>query len=166
MFLEILIEEVLVQQEFNFNNTTMFFKKFKRNKYNNTKTEIDGILFDSKKEANRYVFLKSLEAGGKIKDLELQKKYILIPSVTEDYKVELKTKTVVKTRVKQKAITYKADFVYTVVKTEETIVEDVKSSPLAAAQDKAFVLKKKMMLALLGIEVTEVYTANYMSWAE
>ena len=35
-------------------------------KYRNTKTEVDGILFDSKKEAARWLELKALEAAGKI----------------------------------------------------------------------------------------------------
>lgn len=137
-----------------------FFKKRVR-KYNNRKTVVDGIVFDSKKEAKRYLFLKGLQDKGWIRELELQVKYILIPNVTEEYEVELKTKTVTRTRVLQKAITYKADFTYVVQDRENEceffVVEDVKSSPVAAAQDKAFTLKKKMMFALLGIKVNEVY---------
>ena len=47
------------------------------NKYKNKKVVIDNILFDSKKEANYYTYLKLLEKAGKIKNLELQKKFIL-----------------------------------------------------------------------------------------
>lgn len=41
-------------------------------KYNNKKTIVDGITFDSIKESNRYIELKALERIGEIKDLELQ----------------------------------------------------------------------------------------------
>ena len=42
------------------------------NKYFAKKTTIDGITFDSKKEAKRYSDLKLLEKAGKISDLEIQ----------------------------------------------------------------------------------------------
>ena len=48
------------------------------NKYHNKKTEVDGIIFDSKKEANRYIELKMLERAGKIHDLQLQVKLHLL----------------------------------------------------------------------------------------
>lgn len=47
-------------------------------KYKAIKTEVDGIKFDSKKEAKRYQELKLLEKSGKIKDLQLQVPYIII----------------------------------------------------------------------------------------
>ena len=43
-------------------------------KYRSKRTVIDGITFDSKKEANRYCELKLLEKSGEIKNLDLQKK--------------------------------------------------------------------------------------------
>lgn len=43
-------------------------------KYKAKKTKVDGITFDSKKEAERYRQLKMLENAGHISDLELQKK--------------------------------------------------------------------------------------------
>lgn len=49
------------------------------NKYNAKKAEIDGITFDSKKEARRYAELKLLLRGGEIRDLRLQVEYELIP---------------------------------------------------------------------------------------
>ena len=51
-----------------------------RNKYGNKKTVVDGITFDSRKEAKRYQELKLLEKAGEIKDLRRQVKYELIPS--------------------------------------------------------------------------------------
>ena len=50
------------------------------NKYNAVKVNVDGITFDSKKEAERYSELKLLERCGAISDLELQVEYKLIPS--------------------------------------------------------------------------------------
>jgi hypothetical protein len=46
-------------------------------KYNAKKTVIDGITFDSKKEAMRYEHLKNLERVGKIDRLVLQPRYTL-----------------------------------------------------------------------------------------
>lgn len=69
------------------------------NKYHNKKITIDNILFDSKKEANEYMWLKILQDGGKISDLEIQPKFILQPH----YKLNGKT---------IRAITYIADFSY------------------------------------------------------
>ena len=49
----------------------------KKNKYGAVKTEVDGIVFDSKKEAERYIELKKMEANGEINHLERQRKYVL-----------------------------------------------------------------------------------------
>ena len=46
-----------------------------RSKYKAVKTTIDGITFDSKKEAKRYTELKLLEKAGHITHLELQPEY-------------------------------------------------------------------------------------------
>ena len=53
----------------------------KYNKYRNTKTELDGIVFDSKKEADRYAELRMLERAGTIKKLELQPKFLICKGV-------------------------------------------------------------------------------------
>lgn len=52
-------------------------------KYGSKKVTYDGIVFDSKKEMRRYCELKLLERAGKIKDLELQKTFELIPAQYE-----------------------------------------------------------------------------------
>ena len=49
----------------------------KRNKYGAVKTEVDGITFDSKKEAKRYTELKEMEANGEITNLARQRRYVL-----------------------------------------------------------------------------------------
>jgi hypothetical protein len=86
---------------------------YKKNKYNNKITELDGIKFHSKKESLRYSQLKLQEKGGLIKDLRLQVSYELIPKLVINGKTE-------------RAIKYVADFVYTDTLHETEVVEDVK----------------------------------------
>ena len=50
----------------------------KKAKFGNTKVEIDGELFDSKREAARYEELKLMEKGGLIRDLRVKTTYRLI----------------------------------------------------------------------------------------
>ena len=56
-----------------------------RNKYQAIKTTIDGIEFDSRKEARRYQELLLLQRAGVIQDLKMQVKYILIPAQYETF---------------------------------------------------------------------------------
>lgn len=128
----------------------------KGRKYNNKKVEYDGIKFDSEKEMKRYVILKEAEKDGLISNLQLQVKFELIPAVKEEYVEHLKTKDKIKTRTLQLPITYTCDFMYK--KGDETIIEDVKSSPKILP--KEYTLKKKMMFALKGIQIKEVYKPN------
>lgn len=109
-----------------------------RNKYNARKAEIDGITFDSHKEAQRYAELKLLLRGGEIRDLRLQVKYELIPKQNGE-----------------RACEYIADFVYQDVRTGETVVEDVKGCKQGAAYN-IFAIKRKLMLWRYGIKVVEV----------
>ena len=46
-------------------------------KYRNIKTEVDGITFDSRAEANRYCELKMLQAAGKISGFDIQPSFAL-----------------------------------------------------------------------------------------
>jgi hypothetical protein len=132
------------------------FNREKGKKYNNTKVEFDGIKFDSKKEMQRYLALKDAQEKGLISDLKLQVRFELIPAVKEEYVEHLKTKDRIKTRTLQLPITYTCDFLY--IKDGETIVEDVKASPKMLP--KEYTLKKKMMFALKGIKIKEVYKSN------
>ena len=132
------------------------FKREKGKKYNNKKTVVDNIEFDSKKEAQRWIVLKEAEAQGVITDLQRQVKFELIPAVREEYVEHLKTKDKIKTRTLQLAICYTCDFAY--YKDGEYIVSDVKASPKMLP--KEYVLKKKMLFALKGILIKEVYKAN------
>ena len=95
-------------------------------KYHSKKTTVDGITFDSKKEANRYCELKILEHYGKIKDLRLQYQFILQPPFRKNGKLI-------------RAITYVADFVYYDLERMKNVVEDVKGY-----KTKEYMLKRKM----------------------
>ena len=55
-----------------------------KSKYGSRKTIVDGISFDSKKEASRYRELLLLERAGKIGNLRRQVKYVLIPAQYEN----------------------------------------------------------------------------------
>ena len=48
------------------------------NKYGAKKTTVDGITFDSQREAEVYADLKRLERAGRISDLTLQRKFDLV----------------------------------------------------------------------------------------
>lgn len=93
-------------------------------KYKAKKTEVDGIKFDSQKEANRYLDLLVLQRAGLIQDLHRQVKYELQPH----YKKNGKT---------IRAINYIADFTYFL--NGKLIVEDTKGY-----RTEVYKLKKKI----------------------
>lgn len=129
-----------------------------RSKYGNTKVEWKGLKFDSKKELKRWLILLDEEKAGNICGLDRQVRFELVPAVVENYEVELKTKTITKQRVLQRAMTYTADFVYE--KDGKLVVEDVKGSEMRAKADKGYIDRKKLMFALKGIKIKEVYKPN------
>jgi len=108
-------------------------------KYGAKKTQVDGITFDSRAEAARFLELKVLERAGHITNLELQPKFELAPSVK--YRGSARAKP---------ALRYQADFRY-VDHLGNTIVEDVKGF-----ETREYQIKKHLMLAIHGIEITEV----------
>ncbi len=120
-------------------------------KYHNKITYVDGIKFDSQKEASYYCYLRQMEKDGKIRDLRLQVEYELLPKIIGERLKQLKTKTKTVRYTKQSAVVYRADFVYIDNETGLEEVIDVKGR-----KTKEYILKKKMMLALLGIEIIEV----------
>lgn len=130
----------------------------KPNKYHNKTYTYDGITFASLKECRRYQELKLLEKAGKIKDLELQKAYELIPAQYEE-STELYTKGLHKGEHKKKllerACNYVADYVYIDCETGETIVEDVKGYREGGAYS-LFKVKRKLMLYRFGIKIKEI----------
>ncbi len=96
------------------------------NKYHNVKTEINGIKFDSRKEGARYLELSMLEKAGKIRHLELQKRFEIVPKKYEN----------------KRARYYVADFVYE--ENGKKIIEDVKS-PITR-KNPVYSLKKALVL--------------------
>lgn len=124
------------------------------NKYHNKKCVYLGETFDSRKEARRYAELLLLEKAGHISDLRRQVSYELIPAqrqVSSDvYKRGARKGETKEGKIIEKAVCYVADFVYIDNATGEEIVEDVKG-----IRTKEYVLKRKMMLFLKGIRITE-----------
>lgn len=129
------------------------FKRKKGERYNHTTVEADGLKFDSKKEYQRYVFLKDAQDKGLITDLRTQVKFELIPAVTEEYVEHLKTKDKIKTRTLQLAITWTADFVY--LKNGEEVIEDVKPSKFLLSD--RFVIKEKLFFWKYRKKIRLVY---------
>jgi hypothetical protein len=95
-------------------------------KYHNKKIVIDGIKFDSLKEAKRYQQLKILEKANEITELRLQVKFELQPSFKKDGKTIRK-------------IEYIADFTYYDNKLGKYIIEDTKGY-----RTDVYKLKKKL----------------------
>lgn len=125
-----------------------------RTKYYNKKTTVDGITFDSQKEANYYLYLKSEQDAGNISNLKLQVPFEIIPAVYGRRVRHLKTKDKIEQYCIQKSTHYVADFVYVETKTGKQVVVDVKS-PITR-KNPEYRLKKKMMLAFKQIDIMEV----------
>lgn len=105
----------------------------KKSKYSSAKTDIDGIRFDSKKEAEFYAELKLREKVGEITHLRLQPRYLLQEAFKHDGKQYNKME-------------YVADFEY--IENGETVVIDVKGFKTAV-----YMLKKKLFLYKYGDKV-------------
>lgn len=125
-----------------------------RSKYKATKVEVDGIVFDSKKEARRFEQLKALEASGTISNLQRQVKFVLIPAQREPDRVGVRGGKI-KGKVIEREMAYIADFTYTVTETGQEVVEDVKGFKGGNAYE-IFKIKRKLMLYLKGIRIKEV----------
>lgn len=122
-------------------------------KYNNRKIVVDGIKFDSKKEAKRYQELKVLERAGIIENLQRQVKYVLIPAQYEPSdEVYVKGKErgkQKKGRLIERECAYYADFVYT--ENGKTVVEDTKG-----VKTPEYIIKRKLMLYVHNIKIKEM----------
>lgn len=102
------------------------------NKYHAQKTHLEGIKFDSRHEAERYAELKLLQRAGKIRNLRCQVPFELVPKQDGE-----------------RAVKYIADFVYE--ENGSMVVEDAKGF-----RPKDYIIKRKLMLWVLGIRVREV----------
>lgn len=106
-------------------------------KYYSRKITRDGETFDSVKEYRRWCELKLLERAGKIRELQRQVKFELIPSQR------------IKGKVVERACSYVADFAY--YDGNNHVVEDTKGF-----KTKDYIIKRKLMLWVHGIQIKEV----------
>ena len=122
------------------------------NKYHSSKCVVDGIVFDSRREARRYRELMLMQAAGKISRLQRQVKFVLIPAqylpTGEFYKRGAK-KGQPKLKLAEQECAYIADFVY--YKDGKKVVEDTKGM-----RTRDYIIKRKLMLWVHGIRVREV----------
>jgi hypothetical protein len=122
------------------------------NKYHSHKVIIAQDIFDSKKEARRWLELKNLESHGLISGLERQKKFLLIPAQHEPDSVGPRGGKI-KGKLIEREVAYYADFYYFDELSKKFVVEDTKSP---ATRTEAYILKRKMMLSFYGIRINEV----------
>lgn len=104
-------------------------------KYHAKKTTVDGITFDSRREADRYLVLKGMEEDGLIEDLRRQVRYELVPAFDVDGR-------------HYRPVYYVADFVY--VEDGKEVVEDVKGM-----RTDVYRLKSKLFARRYGMNVKE-----------
>ena len=104
----------------------------KKSKYGNSETEVDGIKFDSKKEAKRYRELLLMQKAGEIGLIRRQVEYELNPGGTHSLK-------------------YLADFEYYILATGEKVTEDVKGY-----RTREYKKKKRLMKKVHGIVIKEI----------
>lgn len=104
-------------------------------KYHAKKTVVDGIEFDSAKEAKRYTRLRDMERAGWIQGLRLQVPFEILPSFECD-------------GVKYRGMSYVADFVY--YRAGKVVVEDCKGFKTAE-----YKMKKKLMAYMNHINIEE-----------
>ena len=100
----------------------------KKNKYHNKKIKIDGIVFASKGESQRYIELKEFKRMGEIEDFILQPQFLLQPKFKKNGKL-------------YREIKYIADF-KVIYPDGHTEIEDVKGK--GGYTTPEFVLKHKM----------------------
>ena len=107
-----------------------------RNKYGAKKVVVDGLKFDSKREAARWERLCGYEQRGLITNLERQVTYVLAPSV----KIEGEKRA-------RPALRLKVDFRY-VDENGKTVLEDAKG-----VADTAFRIRQHLMKSVHNLDV-------------
>ena len=105
----------------------MNYTFIKKSKYGNKKTNIDGVVFASQREASRYLCLKSLKTSGEIADFKVQVPYRFASGIK-----------------------YILDFEVIGADGKKTH-EDVKG-----VRTPVYKIKKKLMKHEFGIDITEV----------
>ena len=120
------------------------------NKYHAKKIEVDGEIFDSKREAARYIELQYLQRAGKISGLQRQKKFVLIPAQYEPESTGPRGGRI-KGKLLEREVAYYADFVYFDEEAKDFVIEDTKG-----VSTKDYIIKRKLMLWLNGYQIREV----------
>ncbi len=124
------------------------------NKYHSAKCVIDGIVFDSRREARRYRELMLMQAAGQISRLQRQVKFVLIPEqrevTNEIYTRGPKKGCFKKGKILERECSYYADFGYWTAD-GQYVVEDAKGM-----RTRDYIIKRKLMLWKYGIRVKEV----------
>ena len=105
-------------------------------KYGAIKTEVAGIMFDSRAEARRYGQLINLERAGKISNLKRQVAFLIAPGVRLHGEKRARP-----------AVRYLADFVYQ-CPIDGTVIEDVKGMDTPMSR-----LKRHLVKTVLGLDV-------------
>ena len=105
----------------------------KKRKYRNEPIEINGIRFDSKKEAARYGELKLLERAGTIESLTVHPKYEFVHNGV-------------------RIGSFRPDFSYK--EYGQVVIEDVKSPPTRA--ETSYRIRKRLLKAFYDLDVREV----------
>lgn len=123
----------------------------RKNRYYATrKVEVDGIIFDSKPEGQRYLVLKEAEKRGLISDLKIKEVFVLIPRQTEAVEVKLKTKTKIVQAFREHPLTYESDFTY--IQDGRKVINDVKGGWLT----EDYRIKRKVA-RWVGFPITEIF---------
>ena len=119
-----------------------FAAKNTNSKYGSSKVVRHGIVFDSKYELQRYLYLLDLQKQGKISRLRRQQKFILIKKIVKLVPKQLKTKVRWDKRVVEMESAYHNDFVY--IEDGKYISEEFKSSMTSKLAD--YILRRKLMV--------------------
>lgn len=101
-------------------------------KYHAKKTVVDGMTFDSRHEADRWVELKILQRAGVISQLKRQVRFDLVPPLSGE-----------------RGVSYYADFTY--LQNGKLVVEDAKGY-----KTPEYIIKRKLMLWIRHIKIREV----------
>jgi len=120
------------------------------NKYHAKKVSIQGEVFDSKREAARYMELKELEMAGRISGLQRQKKFVLVPAQYEPETTGPRGGRI-KGKLLEREVAYYADFVYFDEEEKDFVIEDTKG-----VRTPEYIIKRKLLLWLNGYQIREV----------
>lgn len=116
------------------------YRPVRNMKYGNRIIETEDGTFDSVKEFIHWQELKLLEKAGEIYELKRQVPFVLIPTQKDE-----------RGKVIEREVKYIADFTYRNMSDHRLVVEDTKGM-----KTREYILKRKMMLYILGIRITEV----------